>query len=88
MSNYDERKIEERYHSLTVPSDMYYLQQEIAVGAVNKMEAFLKQDIVKEQAKELGRSAFNLENASSEAVKQPLSTPKIEEIEEQGKARG
>lgn len=76
-----EVKIEERYHSLTVPGDMYHLQPEIiAARKANEIEAFLKRQqmdygsVLRGQDIQL-KDVSNLEDVSSEAAVSSPSTP-------------
>ncbi len=77
-----EVQIEERYHSLTVPGDMYHLQPEvIAARRANRIETFSKRhqmdygSILRGQDIQLKDDASSLEDASSEAAISPPSTP-------------
>ncbi|WP_419215191.1 hypothetical protein [Wolbachia endosymbiont of Rhagoletis cingulata] len=76
-----EVKIEERYHSLTIPGDMYHLQQEvIAARRANRIEAFSKRhqmdygSVLHGQDIQL-EDVSSLEDASSEAAISSPSTP-------------
>ena len=76
-----EVKIEERYHSLTVPGDMYHLQPEvIAARRAKRIEAFSKRhqmdygSVLRGQDIQL-KDVSSLEDASSEAAISPPSTP-------------
>lgn len=88
-----EVKIEERYHSLTVPGDMYHLQPEvIAARRVNRIETFSKRhqmdygSVLRGQDIQL-KDVSSLEDASSEAAVSPLSTPDVERNKGRGKGR-
>ncbi|CCE77581.1 MULTISPECIES: hypothetical protein [Wolbachia] len=76
-----EVKIEERYHSLTIPGDMYHLQPEvIAARRANRIETFSKRhqmdygSVLRGQDIQL-KDVSSLEDASSEAAISPPSTP-------------
>lgn len=76
-----EVKIEESYHSLTVPGDMYHLQPEvIAARRANRIETFSKRhqmdygSVLRGQDIQL-KDVSSLEDASSEASISPPSTP-------------
>lgn len=76
-----EVQIEERYHSLTVPGDMYHLQPEvIAARRANRIETFSKRhqmdygSVLRGQDIQL-KDVSSLEDASSEAAISPPSTP-------------
>ncbi len=76
-----EVKIEERYHSLTVPGDMYHLQPEvIAARRAKRIETFSKRHqmdyglVLRGQDIQL-KDVSSLEDASSEAAISPPSTP-------------
>nr|WP_250120237.1 MULTISPECIES: hypothetical protein [unclassified Wolbachia] len=75
-----EVQIEERYHSLTVPGDMYHLQPEvIAARRANRIETFSKRhqmdygSVLRGQDIQL-KDVSSLEDASSEAAISPPST--------------
>ncbi|WP_068651880.1 hypothetical protein [Wolbachia endosymbiont of Trichogramma pretiosum] len=75
-----EVQIEERYHSLTVPGDMYHLQPEvIAARRANRIEKFSKRhqmdygSVLRRQDIQ-PRDVLSLEDASSEAAISPPST--------------
>ncbi|WP_367303233.1 hypothetical protein [Wolbachia pipientis] len=77
-----EVQIEERYHSLTVPGDMYHLQPEvIAARRANRIETFSKRhqmdygSILRGQDIQLKDDVSSLEDVSSEAAISPPSTP-------------
>ncbi len=76
-----EVKIEERYHSLTVPGDMYHLQPEvIAARRAKRIETFSKRhqmdygSVLRGQDIQL-KDVSSLEDASSEVAISPPSTP-------------
>nr|WP_246038646.1 hypothetical protein [Wolbachia endosymbiont of Leptopilina clavipes] len=76
-----EVKIEERYHSLTVPGNMYHLQPEvIAARRAKRIETFSKRhqmgygSVLRGQDIQL-KDVSSLEDASSEAAISPPSTP-------------
>ncbi|MBR9983505.1 MAG: hypothetical protein AB3P11_01575 [Wolbachia pipientis] len=76
-----EVKIEERYHSLTIPGDMYHLQPEvIAARRANRIEAFSKRHQMDYGSVLYGQDiqledVSSLEDASSEAAISSPSTP-------------
>ncbi|WP_349967342.1 hypothetical protein [Wolbachia endosymbiont of Armadillidium arcangelii] len=77
----NEVKMEERYHSLTVPGDMYHLQPEvIAARRANRIETFSKKhqmdcgSVLRGQDIQL-KDVSSLEDASSEAAISSPSTP-------------
>ncbi len=77
----NEVKMEERYHSLTVPGDMYHLQPEvIATRRANRIETFSKKhqmdygSVLRGQDIQL-KDVSSLEDASSEAAISSPSTP-------------
>lgn len=76
-----EVKIEEGYHSLTVPGDMYHLQPEVvAARRAKRIETFSKRhqmdygSVLRGQDIQL-KDVSSLEDASSEAAISPPSTP-------------
>ncbi|WP_114517484.1 hypothetical protein [Wolbachia endosymbiont of Cylisticus convexus] len=78
----NEVKIEERYHSLTVPGDMYHLQPEvIAARKVNGIRFSSKEYLINYEAVLRGHNiqlkddVLTLEDASSEAAISSPSTP-------------
>lgn len=76
-----EVKIEERYHSLTVPGDMYHLQPEvIAARRAKRIETFSKRHQMDYGSVLYGQDiqledVSSLEDASSEAAISSPSTP-------------
>ncbi|WGJ62024.1 hypothetical protein [Wolbachia endosymbiont of Frankliniella intonsa] len=69
-----EVKIEQRYHSLTVPGDMYHLQPEVIAARRAKRHQMDYGSVLRGKDIQL-KDVSSLEDASSEAAISPPSTP-------------
>ncbi|MGL9725315.1 MAG: hypothetical protein ACR5KV_00800 [Wolbachia sp.] len=75
------KKIEKRYHSLTVPGDMYHLQPEVTTARkANEIETFSKRQQMDYGSVLCGQDIqlqdiSSLEDVSSEAAVSSSSTP-------------